>query len=136
MSSKPAEGAPDDGKVDGTFHSPEWHAARVKELMAPRMTWEEYKGKEKEKEREEERKRQEQEELEVEYLKQVAADRERKLNKARESSGGSRRHRRHRRHRRRDDDGGVREERSSGGGGRHRHRRRRHHRSRSRDGCR
>ena len=73
MSSKPAEGAPDDGKVDGTFHSPEWHAARVKELMAPRMTWEEYKGKEKEKEREEERKRQEQEELEVEYLKQVAA---------------------------------------------------------------
>ena len=43
-----AAGAPDDGKVDGTFHSPEWHAARVQELMAPRMTWEEYKGKQKE----------------------------------------------------------------------------------------
>ena len=68
-----AVGAPDDGKVDGTFHSPEWHAARVQELMAPRMTWEEYKGKQKETEREEERKRLEQEKLEVEYLKQVAA---------------------------------------------------------------
>ena len=68
-------------QVDGTFHSPEWHAARVKDLLTPRISWEEYKGKQREEEAEQERKRLEQEELEVEYLRKVAEDRERKLSK-------------------------------------------------------
>ena len=76
-----AEGAPDDGKVDGTWHSPEWHAARVKELLTPRVSWDEYRSKKKEEEAKEQQKMMEQEELEKEYLRQVALDRERKLSK-------------------------------------------------------
>ena len=49
--------------------------------MTPRISWEEYKGKQREEEAEQERKRLEQEELEVEYLRKVAEDRERKLSK-------------------------------------------------------
>lgn len=45
-------GGPDDvedGMVDGSFHSPEWHAARLASLKTSHtVTWEEYKKKQKE----------------------------------------------------------------------------------------
>ncbi|KAL7591614.1 uncharacterized protein LOC111898710 [Lactuca sativa] len=41
----------DDGMVDGSFHSPEWHAARLASLKTSHtVTWEEYKKKQKEEE--------------------------------------------------------------------------------------
>ncbi|PNY06422.1 hypothetical protein L195_g002887 [Trifolium pratense] len=46
-----ASGGPDeveDGMVDGSFHSPEWHAARLASLKTSHtITWEEYKKKQK-----------------------------------------------------------------------------------------
>ncbi|XP_022721994.1 uncharacterized protein LOC111279270 isoform X2 [Durio zibethinus] len=39
----------DDGMVDGSFHSPEWHAARLASLKTSHtVTWEEFKKKQKE----------------------------------------------------------------------------------------
>ncbi|KAM7464867.1 hypothetical protein LguiB_012429 [Lonicera macranthoides] len=41
----------EDGMVDGSFHSPEWHAARLASLKTSHtITWEEYKKKQKEEE--------------------------------------------------------------------------------------
>ncbi|KAF5942689.1 hypothetical protein HYC85_020331 [Camellia sinensis] len=38
-----------DGMVDGSFHSPEWHAARLVSLETSHtVTWEEFKRKQKE----------------------------------------------------------------------------------------
>ncbi|KAK1435416.1 hypothetical protein QVD17_01179 [Tagetes erecta] len=38
----------EDGMVDGSFHSPEWHAARLASLKTSHtVTWEEYKKKQK-----------------------------------------------------------------------------------------
>ncbi|KAL0917976.1 hypothetical protein M5K25_013088 [Dendrobium thyrsiflorum] len=38
----------EDGRVDGTFHSPEWHAARLASLNTSHtITWEEFKKKQK-----------------------------------------------------------------------------------------
>lgn len=41
------EGAPEavEGGVDVSFHTPEWHAARVAALNTERMSWEEFKQK-------------------------------------------------------------------------------------------
>ena len=36
-----------DGTVDVTFHSPEWHAARIAALTTERMSWEDFKKKQK-----------------------------------------------------------------------------------------
>lgn len=38
-----------DTSVDVSFHTPEWHAARVAALTAERKTWEEWKSEQKEK---------------------------------------------------------------------------------------
>ncbi|XVE84398.1 hypothetical protein DITRI_Ditri17bG0009300 [Diplodiscus trichospermus] len=39
----------EDGMVDGSFHSPEWHAARLASLKTSHtVTWEEFKRKQKE----------------------------------------------------------------------------------------
>ncbi|KAI8028989.1 hypothetical protein LOK49_LG01G02522 [Camellia lanceoleosa] len=39
----------EDGMVDGSFHSPEWHAARLASLETSHaVTWEEFKMKQKE----------------------------------------------------------------------------------------
>lgn len=47
-----ASGGPEeieDGMVDGSFHTPEWHAARLASLKTSHtVTWEEYKKKQKE----------------------------------------------------------------------------------------
>ncbi|WOG86925.1 hypothetical protein DCAR_0206144 [Daucus carota subsp. sativus] len=41
----------EDGMVDGSFHSPEWHAARLASLKTSHtVTWEDYKKKQKEEE--------------------------------------------------------------------------------------
>lgn len=36
-----------DGMVDATFHSPEWHAARIAALTQERVSWEDFKKKQK-----------------------------------------------------------------------------------------
>ncbi|XP_024385863.1 uncharacterized protein [Physcomitrium patens] len=84
MGTSTAAGGPgeeiDDGMMDGSFHSPEWHAARLASLQTSHtVTWEEWKQKQKE-----EAKRQE--ELEVdeaklmrEYRAQLDAERAKKL---------------------------------------------------------
>uniref|UniRef100_A0A453CBB8 Uncharacterized protein n=1 Tax=Aegilops tauschii subsp. strangulata TaxID=200361 RepID=A0A453CBB8_AEGTS len=46
-SGAPGEGE-EDGMVDGSFHSPEWHAARLASLNKTHtLTWEEFKKKQK-----------------------------------------------------------------------------------------
>lgn len=37
-----------DGTVDVSFHSPEWHAARIAALTTERVSWEDFKKKQKE----------------------------------------------------------------------------------------
>ncbi|XP_073312544.1 uncharacterized protein [Primulina huaijiensis] len=50
-SSSAAPDEVEDGMVDGSFHSPEWHAARLASLKTSHtITWEEYKKKQKEEE--------------------------------------------------------------------------------------
>ncbi|XP_075486977.1 uncharacterized protein LOC142526451 isoform X3 [Primulina tabacum] len=50
-SSSAAPDEVEDGMVDGSFHSPEWHAARLASLNTSHtITWEEYKKKQKEEE--------------------------------------------------------------------------------------
>lgn len=43
------EAVPDagDGTVDVSFHSPEWHAARIAALTTERVSWEDFKKKQK-----------------------------------------------------------------------------------------
>ena len=36
-----------DGTVDVSFHSPEWHAARIAALTTERVSWEDFKKKQK-----------------------------------------------------------------------------------------
>jgi len=53
MGTSTAAGGPgeeiDDGMMDGSFHSPEWHAARLASLQTSHtVTWEEWKQKQKE----------------------------------------------------------------------------------------
>lgn len=40
-----------DGTVDVSFHSPEWHAARIAALTTERVSWEDFKKKQKDEER-------------------------------------------------------------------------------------
>lgn len=73
-----------DGMVDGTFHSPEWHAARLASLQtSSTVTWEEWKAQRKE----EARKQQEMEGFEEkrmrEYREQLDKERENKLARGR-----------------------------------------------------
>lgn len=70
----------EDGMMDGSFHSPEWHAARLASLQTSHtITWEEYKRRQKE----EAKRKEEQEDDEVrlmrEYRAQLDAERAQKL---------------------------------------------------------
>lgn len=70
----------EDGMMDGSFHSPEWHAARLASLQTSHtITWEEYKRRQKD----EAKKKEEQEDDEVrlmkEYRAQLDAERAAKL---------------------------------------------------------
>ena len=43
----PPEAGVGDGTVDASFHTPEWHAARIAALTTERMSWEDWKKKQK-----------------------------------------------------------------------------------------
>uniref|UniRef100_A0A803M5P3 Uncharacterized protein n=1 Tax=Chenopodium quinoa TaxID=63459 RepID=A0A803M5P3_CHEQI len=88
-SSSGAQDEVEDGlsQVDGSFHTPEWHAARLANLSTSHtVTWEEFKMKQKE----EAVKRGEQEadkdRMMREYRLQLDAERERKLSQGRNHS--------------------------------------------------
>ncbi|MCO5555409.1 hypothetical protein L7F22_008955 [Adiantum nelumboides] len=60
----------EDGMMDGSFHSPEWHAARLASLQTSHtITWEEYKRRQKD----EAKKKEEQEDGEVRLMKEYRA---------------------------------------------------------------
>ncbi|CAI7767240.1 unnamed protein product, partial [Closterium sp. NIES-54] len=73
-----------DGMIDGSFHSPAWHAARLAALQTTNtLTWEEWKAQRKE----EARKQQEMEGFEEvrmkEYRAQLDSEREARLSRGR-----------------------------------------------------
>ncbi|TXG72673.1 hypothetical protein EZV62_001252 [Acer yangbiense] len=75
--------APDeieDGMVDGSFHSPEWHAARLASLKTSHtVTWEEFKKKQKEDELRKGELEADTDRMMREYRAQLDAERARKL---------------------------------------------------------
>ncbi|KAL9686471.1 hypothetical protein QQ045_023931 [Rhodiola kirilowii] len=78
-----ASGGPDeveDGMVDGSFHSPEWHAARLASLKTSHtVTWEEYKKKQKEDEMKKGELEADKDRMMREYRAQLDAERAKKL---------------------------------------------------------
>ncbi|XP_020590012.1 CWF19-like protein 2 homolog [Phalaenopsis equestris] len=78
----------DDGMVDGTFHSPEWHAARLASLnKSHTVTWEEFKRKQKEEELRKGELEADKDRMMREYRAQLDADRARKLAVGKNHSG-------------------------------------------------
>ncbi|GAQ82296.1 hypothetical protein KFL_001070010 [Klebsormidium nitens] len=74
------EGGFNDGMTDATFHSPEWHAARLAQLTdSTRMTWEEFKLKQKEDARKQAEAENDEERKMREYRAQLDAERAAKL---------------------------------------------------------
>uniref|UniRef100_A0A803KTR4 Uncharacterized protein n=1 Tax=Chenopodium quinoa TaxID=63459 RepID=A0A803KTR4_CHEQI len=97
-SSSGAQDEVEDGlsQVDGSFHTPEWHAARLANLSTSHtVTWEEFKMKQKE----EAVKRGEQEadkdRMMREYRLQLDAERERKLSQGRNHSSSKSKNSKH-----------------------------------------
>ncbi|CAM8975193.1 unnamed protein product [Rhodiola kirilowii] len=78
-----ASGGPEeveDGMVDGSFHSPEWHAARLASLNTSHtVTWEEYKKKQKEDEMKKGELEADKDRMMREYRAQLDAERAKKL---------------------------------------------------------
>ncbi|EYU36670.1 hypothetical protein ABFS82_14G289400 [Erythranthe guttata] len=78
-----SSGGPDeveDGMVDGSFHSPEWHAARMASLKTSHtVTWEEYKKKQKEEEIRKGELEADKDKMMIEYRAQLDAERAHKL---------------------------------------------------------
>ncbi|KAL0322762.1 UNVERIFIED_CONTAM: hypothetical protein Sangu_1895500 [Sesamum angustifolium] len=84
----------EDGMVDGSFHSPEWHAARLASLKTSHtITWEEFKKKQKEEEVRKGELEADKDRMMREYRAQLDAERARKLahGKNHSSSRSSRR---------------------------------------------
>ncbi|XP_073388493.1 uncharacterized protein [Physcomitrium patens] len=84
MGTSTAAGGPgeeiDDGMMDGSFHSPEWHAARLASLQTSHtVTWEEWKQKQKEEARRQEELEDDEAKLMREYRAQLDAERAKKL---------------------------------------------------------
>lgn len=78
----------EDGMVDGTFHSPEWHAARLASLnKSHTVTWEEFKRKQKEEELKKGELEADKNRMMREYRAQLDADRARKLAVGKNHSG-------------------------------------------------
>ncbi|GMH19733.1 hypothetical protein Nepgr_021574 [Nepenthes gracilis] len=74
----------DDGMADGSFHSPEWHAARMANLKTSHtITWEEFKKKQKEEEVKKGELEADKDRMMREYRAQLDAEREKKLSKGR-----------------------------------------------------
>ncbi|KDP35141.1 hypothetical protein JCGZ_10675 [Jatropha curcas] len=70
----------EDGMVDGSFHSPEWHAARLASLKTSHtITWEEFKQKQKEDEMKKGELEADTDRMMREYRAQLDAERARKL---------------------------------------------------------
>jgi len=77
----------EDGMVDGSFHSPEWHAARLASLNTSHtVTWEEYKKKQKEDEMRKGELEADKDKMMREYRAQLDAERAIKLSKGRNHS--------------------------------------------------
>ncbi|KAF4387587.1 uncharacterized protein LOC115708053 [Cannabis sativa] len=80
----------EDGMVDGSFHSPEWHAARLASLKTSHtITWEEYKKKQKEDELRKGELEKDTDRMMREYRAQLDAERSRKLSQGRNHSSSS-----------------------------------------------
>ncbi|GMH41379.1 hypothetical protein BSKO_09289 [Bryopsis sp. KO-2023] len=75
----------DDGTIDASFHTPEWHAARVASLQVQRLPWEEWKKKVKEEEDAKEKLEEDEERVMREYRAQLDADREKRMGKSQPS---------------------------------------------------
>ncbi|GLT33400.1 hypothetical protein SLA2020_079950 [Shorea laevis] len=77
----------DDGMVDGSFHSPEWHAARLASLKTSHtVTWEEFKRKQKEDAMKKGALEADTDRMMREYRAQLDAERARKLAQGRNHS--------------------------------------------------
>ncbi|KAJ8527573.1 hypothetical protein K7X08_015024 [Anisodus acutangulus] len=77
----------DDGMVDGSFHTPEWHAARLASLKTSHtVTWEEYKKKQKEEEMRKGELEADKDKMMREYRAQLDAERASKLSQGRNHS--------------------------------------------------
>lgn len=70
-----------DGTVDVSFHSPEWHAARIAALTTERVSWEDFKKKQKDEERMAASAAEDEEKAMLEYRAQLDADRQSRLAK-------------------------------------------------------
>ncbi|CAD6260406.1 unnamed protein product [Miscanthus lutarioriparius] len=82
-----AADAPEDGMTDGSFHSPEWHAARLASLNKTHtVTWEEFKKKQKEEELKRGELEADKDKMMREYRAQLDAERAQKLANGRNHS--------------------------------------------------
>ncbi|XP_047315503.1 protein FAM133-like [Impatiens glandulifera] len=80
----------EDGMVDGSFHSPEWHAARLASLgTSHTVTWEEFKRKQKEDEMKNGEVEADKDRMMKEYRAQLDAERAVKLAKGRNHSNSN-----------------------------------------------
>uniref|UniRef100_A0A7N0UNS3 Uncharacterized protein n=1 Tax=Kalanchoe fedtschenkoi TaxID=63787 RepID=A0A7N0UNS3_KALFE len=95
-----ASGGPDeveDGMMDGSFHSPEWHAARLASLKTSHtVTWEEYKKKQKEDEMKKGELEADKDRMMREYRAQLDAERAKKLAHGRNHSSSMSSHKKER----------------------------------------
>ncbi|XP_022956418.1 NKAP family protein-like isoform X2 [Cucurbita moschata] len=90
----------EDGMVDGSFHSPEWHAARLASLNTSHtITWEEYKKKQKEDELKKGELEADTDRMMKEYRAQLDAERARKLAQGRNCSSSKSGHEKERKNR-------------------------------------
>lgn len=77
----------DDGMADGSFHSPEWHAARLASLKTSHtITWEEFKRKQREDEARKDELEADKDRMMREYRAQLDAERAKKLSHGRNHS--------------------------------------------------
>ncbi|XWS13110.1 hypothetical protein CRYUN_Cryun36dG0009500 [Craigia yunnanensis] len=87
----------DDGMVDGSFHSPEWHAARLASLKTSHtVTWEEFKKKQKEDELRKGELEADKDRMMREYRAQLDAERAQKLVRGRNHSSSKSSHKKDR----------------------------------------
>ncbi|XP_041013588.1 protein FAM133-like isoform X1 [Juglans microcarpa x Juglans regia] len=83
----------EDGMVDGSFHSPEWHAARLASLRTSHtITWEEFKKKQKEDEMKKGELEADKDRMMREYRAQLDAERARKLAQGKNNSSSKYNH--------------------------------------------
>ncbi|XP_057546810.1 uncharacterized protein LOC130825547 isoform X1 [Amaranthus tricolor] len=84
----------EDGLVDGSFHTPEWHAARLASLSTTHtVTWEEFKKKQKEDALKTGEIEADKDRMMRQYRAQLDAERERKLSHGRNHSSCNSKHR-------------------------------------------